>query len=815
MSIEFTENRYEQRKANKYIGGRSKKLNGDQFLTGRARYINDLEFTNLAHVAILRSPHPHAIIKKIDIEKALADSKVLTVVTGRDVLEHTNPIPHFIDPSVFGGNTTDLRCLAIDKVIYAGQPVVAVVATTKNDAEKAMDLITIEYEQLPYSLQPGVVIHPPTADKELDFVPNYEGWEDNNVMKIPYVEGDVDAAIEAADFLIEDEIEMHRYAHAPMETRGYIASWNKYDETLDFYGSCQNPHPLRWVLSQSLGLSENKVRVITPKVGGAFGLKMHGHPEESLVCMLSKMLNRPVKWIEDRRESFLIGAREQKHRFQVAFNKDGKVTGLRVFITSNIGVLGGMPGWGMAFLTGLAFPTGYKIPNTDIQVSINTTNKGPWNAARGYGKEATNLLMERVMNMVARELGMDSLEVRRINLITKTEFPYKTNGGLNIDSGDYHGAIDKAVELLGYDEVRQKQKELREQGRYLGVGFAFELTPEGGDIPGTLVGGFDTSTVKMDPSGDVTVLTGVTTPGSGNDTGIAQIVADELGVLIENITVIQGDTGICPYGFGNYSGRSMLVGGGSAALAARDVKARIAVVAAILLETEQENLEFDRGMIYAKDTDASIPVKDVAYTIYTTAFATSFGVSEPALESTKVYKPDNLTHVPDEKGRIQPYPTYSYAVHFAVTEVDTETGSVDLQRIGVIHDCGTIINPTLVEGQMEGAVVMGIGAALSEELIHDEDGTLLTDRFKNYLMPRAGDIPEIEMAHTITPSPFSVLGTKGAGEGGVGGAQAAIANAVDDALAPLGVTVRKMPLSPPNVLQMIKEAASVQEVEVL
>jgi carbon-monoxide dehydrogenase large subunit len=461
----------------------------------------------------------------------------------------------------------------------------------------------------------------------------------------------------------------------------------------------------------------------------------------------------------------------------------------------------------MGYLTALAFPTGYKIPNTDVVVTIATTNKSPWNASRGYGKEGTNLVMERVMDMVAARLGMDPAEVRRRNFVSKSEFPYKTNSGLNIDSGDYHALLDKALEMIGYDDFRRRQQSTRDEGRHVGVGIAFELTPEAADIPGTLVGGFDTSTVKMDPSGKVTLLTGVTTPGSGNDTGIAQVVADELGILLSDVTVFQGDTGICPYGFGNYSGRSMVVGGNSALLAARDIKTKLVKVAALMLEGEEGDVRLFRGMVSLhSDTEKAIPISAVAYAVYSLAFAVAHMI-EPPLESTRVYKPDNITHFPDDKGRIQPYPTYSNAVHAAIVEVDVETGKVTIERIGVAHDCGVMVNPMFVEGQMEGAVGFGVGASLFEEQRYDDDGNFLSNRLKTYLMPRALDIPAIEMMHQVTPSPFTILGVKGAGEAGVGGAQAAIANAVHDALSPLGVTVRTMPLSPPNVLEAIEEAA--------
>ncbi len=620
---------------------------------------------------------------------------------------------------------------------------------------------------------------------------------------MPFLEGDYEAAARDADHVIEDTFSIQRYSSQPMETRGYVASWDERTQSYTFYGASQNPHPLRWVLAHALRVEESQIRVIAPHVGGAFGLKMHGHPEEPLVCHLSRRLRRPVRWIEDRRETLLIGAREHVHHWAVAFNDDGKMVGFKDHFTANVGAISAAPGWGMAFLTGLGFPTGYKIPNTDVVATVATTNKAPWNATRGYGKEGTNLVMERAVDLVAQKLGMDVGEVRRRNLIRKDEFPYRTNAGLNIDSGDYHSLIDKALVLLDYDGVRAEQAQLLAQGRHLGFGIAFELTPEAADLPGTLVGGYDTSTVKMDPSGSVTVLTGVTSPGGGNDTGIAQIVADELGVSIESVTVIQGDTDICPYGFGNYSGRSMVVGGNSSLLAARDIREKLAIVAGTMLEVDPETLTFTDGAITSGEKQVS--VADVSYTIYTLAFATAHNV-EPPLESTRTYKPDNIIHLPDKKGRIQPYPTYSNAVHVAVVEVDAETGKVDLKRFGVLHDCGVMINPRFVEGQMHGAMVMGVGAALTEHQVYDDEGHLQSNRFKTYLMPRPSDVPHIAMEHQVTPSPFTLLGVKGAGEAGVGGAQAAIINAVNDAILPLGARLRRTPATPPNVLAAIREA---------
>lgn len=760
-------------------------------------YIDDVRIPDMHFAGIVRSPYPHARIKSVDLGRAREAEGVVYALSGEEAAEYTDPIPHFISPETFGGKTTDVRCLAVDKVVYVGEPVAAVVAKTRQDAEAAVELVQVEYEVLPFVIDGEEALQP-------DAPRIYEHWDNNTVISIPFTSGDPDTVFAEAENILEDELRIQRYSTQPIEPRGYVAVYDLKNATYTFYGACQNPHPLRWVLAHTLRVTENEVRVIAPTVGGAFGLKMHGHPEEPLTCVLSRLSGKPVKWIEDRTETMLVGAREQMHRFKVAFTSTGKITALKDHFVANVGALGAPPGWGMVFLSGLAFPTGYKIEATDVLATVAATNKSPWNAARGYGKEATALVMERIIDLVARELEMDPVEVRRANLIEAHEFPFKTASGLNIDSGDYHAALDKAVAMIGLPALRAEQSELRDADRYLGIGFAFELTPESGDIPGTLVSGFDTSTVKMDPSGQVTVLTGVTTPGGGNDTSILQIVADQLGIQMSDSKIIQGDTLLTPYGFGNYSGRSMVTGGNAAYLAAKDIRAKLLAVASRLIETDESDIELRDGSATSRSNPMkSVKVSEIAYTIYTLAFATATGV-EPPLESTRVYQPENIQHTPDEQGKINIYPTYSNAVHVAVVEVDAATGRVEVRRFGTVHDAGTIINPRFVEGQMEGATAMGIGAALMEHSIHDPaTGRLSTDRFKTYLMPRASDVPMFESVHQVTPSPYTALGTKGAGEAGVGGAQAAITNAVHDALAPLNVTIRQMPLNPQNILEAI------------
>ena len=493
------------------------------------------------------------------------------------------------------------------------------------------------------------------------------------------------------------------------------------------------------------------------------------------------------------------------HRFTVGAMRDGRIVALRDHIVANAGAVSAQAGWAMPNMSATTLGSGYTVPNVQAELHVVVTNKPPLNAARGFGKDAAHFVMERVVDLVARGLGADPAEVRRTNFIPVGAFPYRTATGLNIDSGDFPGLLDKALVALDYDALRKRQAGLRESGRHLGVGLAFELTPESADGPGSFVSGFDVSTVRMTMTGRVTVYTGVTTPGGGNDTGIAQIVSDELGVPLSWITVVQGDTERCPCGFGNFSGRGMVTGGGSAALAARDVRAKIATVGARMLAVPVDEVEVAHGYVRATGDGRTVPIPEVAAAVTTRAFAIASDV-EPVLEATRAYKPGNIDHVPDERGRIQPYPTYSSCLHAAVVEVDAETGQTKLVDFVMVHDCGTMINPALVEGQAYGAIAMGIGAGLTERLVHDAEGRLASDRFKSYLLPRAGDLPAIRLEHQITPSPFTMYGNKGAGEAGVGGAQAAVANAIEDALAPFGVTVREVPLPPPVVLALIDEA---------
>ena len=785
----------------RHVGVRARKLRGDRFVTGRGRYLDDFSLAGTAQLAILRSSLAHARIRSVDVSRAAAHPEVLLAVSGDDVATLTDPIPPRLDPVAFGGSSVELRPLAVGKVVHAGEPVAAIVAATRHDAEALLELIDVAYELLPVVMDAAEALLPQAPRL-------YESWPSNLVASIAYREGDTDAALLAAPHRLADELVIHRYSTQPIETRGYLADWSDRDEQLTFYSSSQNPHPQRYALARALRLRESQVRVIAPDLGGAFGIKMHTHREEPLVALASILLRRPVKWIESRPEALLMAGREQHHRFEVGFDEDGRMLALRDHFLANIGAFCATPGWGMARLTALTMPGGYAVPATDVEARVVVTNKGPWNACRGYGKEATALVLEHIVDRIAGVLALDPGEVRRRNFVRSEEFPYTTNTGLRLDSGDYQGALDKALRLVDYPALRAEQVVAREQGRLVGVGIGFEMTPEAADFPGTMVGGFDTSTVRVDPSGSVTLLTGITSPGTGNDTAVGLIVADLLGVEPEDIVVVQGDTGLCPYGFGNGNGRSMIMGGGSAHLAATEVRAKLAAVAAVMLEVPADTLKFADGRISAGgDRPASLSLAEVAYAVYSEAFARASSVSPP-LEATSVYRPGNIDHRPDGQGRIQPYVTFSNAVHVSLVEIDRDTGRVSLRRHAVVDDCGTVINPIAVQGQMHGAIGMGIGGVLSEALPYDDQGRPLATGFKTYLMPRASDVPAIEFAHQSTPSPYTIHGEKGAGEAGVGGSSAAIFNAVNDALAPIGTMARSLPLTAERLHQLIAGGAA-------
>ena len=771
-------------------------------VAGKGQYAGDISLPGMGFMAVLRSSVAHAHIAIIDASAARQHPGVRAVLTGKEIQEHTNPIPLTADPRISGGNGADVYCLAVDRVRYVGEPVAAVVADDRYIATEALDLIQIEYEELPPVVDPEKALEPGSPLL-------YPEWKTNQMLHVNFQGGNVQEAFARAAYVLKNTIRIRRHTGSPMEPRAYVASFDATQNMLTLWASTQAPHILRNALAQTLNMSEQGIRVIQTHVGGGFGLKIPAHPEEPLISLFALLTGKPVKWVEERIEHLQTSGhgRDQIHHYEVAFEKDGTIVGFKDRIICDNGACTTLGGWGMPVVTAFSLPGAYKIANCDIDLSIVVTNKGSLHAYRGFGKESSSFVMNRVMDAVARKLGMDRAEVRRKHFIRPEEFPYTQITGMRADSGNYAGALDLALEKAGYVSFREEQERARAQGRYLGLGIGFELTPEGGCFPDSLFVAYDSATVRMSPTGTVTVLTGVTSPGGGNETGIAQIVADRLGVTLENVNVIQGDTLLCPFGLGNWSSRSLIIGGSAAHIAASELREKILTVAGNMLETAPDDLDLADGKVFIKQApQRMLPLAEVCRTIYRKPFFPAALGIEPGLESTRYFRMGNVSHVPDDKGRINTYPSYPYAVGIVVVEVDVETGMITPLRYVLAHDCGKIINPLLVDGQVIGATIQGIGGVLYEELAYDGDGQLLTGTFMDYTMPTAKEAPPIEVYHQETPSPFTPLGTKGAGESAISAPFGALVSAVEDALAPFGVQINETPLTPNRVWRWIQDA---------
>jgi aerobic carbon-monoxide dehydrogenase large subunit len=779
----------------RWVGANVARKDAHRFVAGAVDYAADLIRPGTLYVSLLRSQHAHAAIRGIDAVEALRAPGVVAVLTGADIRALTKPMPTRVPRERFPG-PIDIWCLAVEETIYVGQPVAAVVAERQADAEAARSLIQVDYELMDVVLDARAGAEPTSPRAR-------SAWSTNVVFQDKIRQGDIDAAMKQADRVVKGTMSFGSATTAPMECRCYIADWNARSGRLTVEGTMQQPHPTRWLLSQALDLPETKIRVVAPSMGGTFGLKMVGHPEEVIVSALSRHLERPVAFLESREECFLANAREQIHEFEIGARADGKIVAFRDFLRADVGAIGAGGGWLMAFVTPTVFPTVYDVPNVAIDSQVVTTNKPPWQGVRGYGKETANVVMERAVELISAELGMDSLEVRRRNVISKSGFPHRLPSGLNLDSGDYEGALDQLDELFERKSWLARKAEAESSERKIGIGYAFELTPEGASFPGSMPSGFETSMVTIDPTGTVRVATSVTSPGSGNETGIAQLVADVFGIHPDRVAVTQGDTDITPFGGGNTSSRSLMFGGAASVLAARDLRDRVAICAATLLQADRSQIEFADGKISViGEPDRSLPFEKAVTTVYTQAYSTASDVELP-LQVSRTYRSENVRHTPDEWGRISSYPSFPYGFHAAVVEVDVETGCVAVLDYAAIHDCGVVVNPGLVDGQFKGAVAMGIGAALWEELLHDADGSTRTNRLKSYILPRSTDLPNFRIGHRCTPSPFNPLGVKGAGESGFGGAMAVIANAVADALGDRGRKLDRIPCKPDVIVELL------------
>lgn len=777
----------------KYFGAAVKRREDPRFLRGEARYVDDVKLAGMLHAAFLRSPHAHARIAKIRTEAARALSGVARVFTFTDLERWMKPLPLFgaVPPGLAAAIRFDVRqapqfALCRERARYVGEIVAMVVAESRARAEDALDLIEVEWEPLPAVVDMmraaesgGLLIHPE--------------WGTNVGVGFTHSIGDANGAFARAEVVVSESFRIQRYVGMPIECRGVVAAWDRRDGTLTTWNSTQVSHFVQQGLTVALDLPPHKIRVVAPDLGGGFGTKASGYAEDALVPIAARVLGRPVKWIEDRREHMggATHARDQTHEIALAAMRDGTILGVRDRIWLDLGAYNV---WGIVLpyntVAHLIGPHRIKHMRVDVQGVV--TNKTPNAPYRGAGRPETVFAMDRAVDCLARELGMDPAELRRRNYIRADELPYdfgmpyRDGNPLIYDTGDFPAALEAALEAAGYAEFRREQERLRAQGVYRGVGIS-------GYVEGTAIGPYEGATVKLDLHGRVLVATGAVSSGQGHETSFAQVAADALGVPLDWVTVIGGDTAAVPFGVGTFASRSAVTAGSSIADACREVRAKLARAAATLLEAAPEDIEIEDGKAFVRGTPGS--AVDLARVVQASipTFAKP-GVASPDFEASAYH------HVPTV--------TYASAVHVAQVEVDTGTGGVKLLRYVVAHDCGKVINPIIVEGQVHGGVAQGVGGALFEDMAYDTEGQLLAGSLMDYLVPTASDLPPIETVHLEFPSPRNPLGVKGLGEGGAISPPAAIANAIEDALAPFGVRITETPVTPARIQALLSAASA-------
>jgi carbon-monoxide dehydrogenase large subunit len=787
-----------------WIGARLRRKEDRRLLTGAGRYVDDLHFPDLLHVAFVRSPHAHARIRAIDLAAARAAPGVVDAVAGAAALARLGPLPSegwklpgpalraAVNPLV---RTETQPLLAVERVRYVGEPVALVLATSRYAAEDAAEQVGVDYEPLPPAVDVATARRPgaPLVHPE---------WGDNLSAHVRIGKGDVAAAFAQADRVVRRRFQVRRLTGIPIEPRGVVARAEP-DGRLTVWSATQIPHALRKVLAHQLGLPEAHIRVVAPDVGGGFGIKALIYPEEVLIPWMALEHGRPVKWVEDRHEHFrsAIHSRDQEHEIELALRADGTILGLRDRFTIDMGAYNPL-GLVQPYNTAAHLCGPYRVPAAEIEGACYVTHKAPLAPYRGAGRPEAVFAMDRILDCAARELGLDPAELRRRNLITAAEMPYDTGllyrdgQPLVYDSGDYPACLAQALTLIDYDAVRRAQPALWAQGIYRGVGLSAY-------VEGTGIGPFEGGTVRLDTTGHVWVHTGACSQGQSHETTFAQVCAEQLDVDIDQVTVVPGDTAGIDRGWGTLASRSAVVAGTAIALAARDLGARLRELAAELLEARPDDLELYRGTVRVVGT----PGRAVTFAQIAALAASKAGGRVPAVPIGGAHAPEHIATTLEATQYFEPPTvTYANAVHAALVEVDVATGVVRVLKYVVVHDCGRAINPLVIDGQIVGGVMQGLGQALLEELVYDENGQLLTASLMDYLLPTVGEMPVFALGHHESPSPRNPLGLKGLGEGGAISPPAAIANAVEDALRPFGVEVPSVPLTPERVLALIEAA---------
>ena len=772
------------------VGARVARREDPRLLTGQGSYVDDHRPARLLYAAFLRSPQAHARIVAIDASAALALPGVIAVLTGEEIARASKPVRAASKtPAV---KVTSFPPLALGKVRHVGEAVAMVAAESRYVAEDAAERIVVEYAPLPVvtDMEGALEAASPLVHEEAGT---------NLLVAREFARGDVDAALASAAVVVRERFRFHRHTAICMENRGCLAEYATGSGTLTLRSSAQCPGIVRDLLTDLLDMPEHQIRVIAEDVGGGFGAKASLYPEEIATCVMARRLGRPVKWIGDRREDLLATthAWDEIIDAELGLDRDGTIVGLRAQVTADIGAYSIYP-WTAAIepVQTISFlPGPYRVPTYRGRTRGVATCKTPLGPYRGVGRPPAVFVIEGLMDRAARRLGLDPTEIRLRNFIRDEDFPYKSPSGIVWDRASFTASLLRAREAMDYDAVRAEQARARAAGRWLGIGVAsyVELTGIGSAIPVApgvpIATGTEAATIRVDPAGKVTAVFGVASHGQGLETTLAQIVADEVGVPIEDIRVLHGDTALSPYGTGTYASRSLVLAGGAAIMAGRAVREKMLTIAGHLLEADPADLVPAAGRLAVRGMpDRSVTVREIARAAYTGVKQLPKGL-EPGLEATRFYDPY--------------YGTASNATHLAVVEVDRATCHVSVLRYLVVEDCGRMVNPLIVDGQVHGGVAQGLGAALLEEIVHDEHGQLLSGTLMDYVVPSACEVPWMEVHHLETPSPVTLGGFRGMGEGGTIGAPAAIANAVADALAPLGVEVAELPVTPERIFRLV------------
>ena len=766
----------------RWFGTPVKRREDPRLITGSATFIDDVRLPNMLYMTFVRSPHAHACIRSIDAAPALAMPGVAAVVTGQEAARFAPPFPPnrgYRQPPRF--------VLAREKVRRVGEAVAAVLAEDRYVAADAAEAVLVDYEPLPAVVDPEEALAPGAPLLWDDF-------PDNAVVReAPFGEGDVDAAFAEAEVVVRQRMSCARLAPSAIETRGVLASFQPWDRTLTVWSTTQAPHRVRAIMTQMTGLPEGRIRVIAPEMGGGFGAKGNVYHEEALACLLAMRLGRPVKWIETRTEAFTgtSHGRGQLGYIELAANRDGALLGLKMQVIADLGHTCDLSTAGLLGNTVRLVNNVYHLPAARITLTEALTNKTPTAAYRGAGRPEGVYYMERAMDMLARELDMDPAALRRKNFIPPDAFPYQTVTGLTYDSGDYAQALDALLAACDYEELKRQREAARAAGRLVGIGLSCYVESCG--PAAAHQGGGDTAweygAVRVDRTGAVEILAGISSHGQGHETTLAQLAAEVLGVPLETITLHERDTAVVSQGVGTFGSRSMIMGGSAVYVALRRVEEKMRRIAAGMIEANEEDLRFRDGRIEPVDA----PSRGVSFAeVAAHAYSASAAGEEPGLEAQHFYPSQGMT--------------FPFGAYLCMVEVDRETGDVRLLRFDGVDDCGPVINPLIVAGQVHGGIAQGVGQALLEEVVYDEGGQLLSGTFMDYAMPLAETLPRLRIGHTVTPSPHTPLGLKGVGEAGTIGSVPAIVNAVVDALAPLGIRHLDVPLTPHKVWQAIRVA---------